>query len=98
MDDQWELQQNLVKTDRLLKVKIQKISMKELGLVSNQFGFNWKKLFKQLGTNTFSLKLINESYDVLGLLHLINIRGMLIMNLVEVSKNNLGSKKRYAKF
>lgn len=84
-----------LRTNRLLKVDIQNATTKEIASVSIEFGFNWKKLIKQSNSNTYSLKFINEPDVVLGLLHLIIIQGMLIMNLVEVSKTNLGRKKRY---
>jgi len=84
-----------LKTDRLLWIVIQYTTKNEINSVKKEFGFEWSKLIKQADSKSYSLKLVDKTNDVLGLLHLINNQGMLIMNLVEVSKNNMGRKKRY---
>lgn len=84
-----------LETDRLLQIVIQNASLNEIKLSSSKFEFNWTKLFKQSNTQTYSLKLDEENCEIIGLLHLINNQGMLIMNLVEVNQTNIGRKKRY---
>lgn len=84
-----------VKTNSLIKICIEKIGLKEIKSVSKEFSFDWVKLSKQKNSQTFALKLDEDIKQVLGLLHLTTYNGMLIMNLIQVSKNNIGKTKRY---
>lgn len=84
-----------VKTDKLRKVSIEKIELKNIKIVSKEYDFDWLKLSKQTGSMTYALKPDEQLDKVLGLLHLTKSKGMLIMNLLEVTKENIGKLKRY---
>ena len=84
-----------LKTKTLLPVFIEKVDFDNIKYNTIAFGFNWKKLSKQANSNTYALKFKEELNEVIGLLHLINNNGMLIMNMIEVSKKNIGKRKRY---
>lgn len=84
-----------IKTERLIHVFIEKVDTSGLRDNSKEFGFDWLELSKQLNSSTYALRFTEEPYEVIGLLHLISHHGMLIMNLVEVSKKNFGKRKRY---
>jgi len=84
-----------IKTDRLIKVFIQKIESSSIKNYTSQFGFDWHKLSKRPNSRTYGLKHKEELNEILGLLHLTTYKNMLIMNLVEVSKKNIGKRKQY---
>lgn len=84
-----------LKTERLVQVLIEKIDISDIRDNSKEFSFDWLKLSKQINSSTYALRFSEVSNEILGMLHLFTNHGMLIMNLVEVSKNNLGKIKRY---
>lgn len=83
------------KNDNLKKVIIEVVIPKEIKVNSKKFEFDWYKLAKQRNSITYSLKFNEATEEILGLLNLTNIQGMLIMNMVEVTKENIGKEKNY---
>lgn len=83
-----------IKSGKLLKCTISEISSSDIRVVYKEFGFNWKKLSKESHSITYCIKSKALGNAILGLLNLIEVDGMLIMNLVEVSKSNFGKNKK----
>ena len=71
--------------------------LKDMPSEKDGWNFNWRSIFKRKGTETYVLRLKSNPTSIQGVLHLRIEGGMLIMDLVEISPDNLGrGKKRYS--
>jgi len=58
------------------------------------WSFNWSNAYRQKPNTIFVLQEIN-SKKIHGIIQLVKDEGMLIMELIELSPSNIGSKKEY---
>lgn len=56
--------------------------------------FDWSTALKEENSMIYALRII-ENEEIVGLLKLKNELGMLIMDLIEISSQNIGKAKKY---
>ena len=87
-----------VKNNSRVKAKISRVSYHDYMLIneSGQFFFNWE-YESELSFDLYKLCLIDSKDEILGLMSLQDIRDELRIhiNLIEISKNNIGKNKQY---
>lgn len=57
--------------------------------------FNWSKLRRNRNTQTYILRTLAPPFQTQGALQLALVKGMLIMNYIEIAPHNRSSEKRY---
>ncbi len=83
-------------TNELIDVEIVGATYKTLPLKKNGWKFNWRKAYKDENSSIFILRIKLNPASIQGALQLVVQEGMLIMNLVEIAPQNIGSTlKRY---
>lgn len=80
-----------IESYRLYKAEIIKAKPKDLPLKKDGWNFNWKGATKKTNSTIYVLKILDNKYpEVQGAVQLINMDGMLIMDLIEVHPLNIG--------
>lgn len=82
----------------LVEAEIIKGTFKDMPLKKEGWNFNWRSVIKGKGTETYILRLKSNPESIQGVLHLKKQAGMLIMDLVEVSPQNIGQKEKRYKY
>ena len=86
------------KTGKFRKVKVDSLEKGDQKKIKNsdQFEFDWR-LEKKKENNLYKLYLLDEKDEILGLLSLKDIKDELRIhiNLIEISKRNIGRDKKY---
>jgi len=73
---------------------IEPISKEIVPKKKDGWSFNWSNAYRQKPNTIFVLQEIN-SKKIHGIIQLVKDEGMLIMELIELSPSNIGSKKEY---
>lgn len=78
------------------EVELVLASSKDMPLKKAGWIFDWRSTIIKENTRTYILRLRFSPNDIQGIIHLKEADGMLIMDLVEVAPDNLGTKgKKY---
>lgn len=80
----------VVRDGEMVEAKIQVADIDEMPLSRDGWNFDWRKAFKEGDTVTYVLKVVDAPNIVHGLLQLKTDGEMVIMNLIEISPENLG--------
>lgn len=82
-----------LRNKRLIEAEIVLASGK-MPLKKDGWKFDWNKLIKEKNTKTYVLRLKNDTQSIEGILQLRLENDMLIMDVIEIAPQNIGSSKK----
>lgn len=82
-------------TTQLVEAEIVEGKLKDMPLKKDGWNFNWRKTLKAKNSKTYVLRLKVNPTSPQGVLQLRTESGMITMELIEISPDNLGKTKRY---
>lgn len=83
-----------VKTKRLVRCSIIKLETVNVPKKKDGWIFNWRKALKESPNSTYVL-VVKESNQIHGAVQLKHVEGMLVMELLELSPQNIGKNRRF---
>ena len=83
-----------VSRKKLIDAEILPAKKMTMPLKKDGWNFNWRTIAREEGTQTYGLSVVQDN-TIQGVLHLKEVGGMLIMDIVEIAPHNIGGDKIY---